>query len=65
MLNIFHPYSDATVVVTASTETGLEGTNLTETCAMLSAAPGNIMTDIIVNFELIPDTAGRFYTRVS
>ncbi len=45
---------------------GLEGTNLTETiCAMLSAAPGNIMTDIIVNFELIPLTAGQCYTRVS
>ena len=52
-------------MVTASTETGLEGTNLTETCAMLSAAPGNIMTDIIVNFELIPDSAGQCYARVS
>ncbi len=51
-------------MVTASTETGLEGTNLTEICAMLSAAQ-SILTDIIVNFELIPFSAGQCYTRVS
>ncbi len=61
------PSSDATVQVAASTEQGLEGTNLAETCAVLSAAPGIIMTDIIVNFELmsLPVSefhAGQYYT---
>ncbi len=53
-------------MVANSSKTGLEGTSLTEAiCAMLSAAPGIIETDIIVNFELIPLTAGQCYTRVS
>ncbi len=52
-------------MVANSSETGLEG-NLTEAiCAMLLAAPGIIETDIIVKFELIPDTAGQCYTQVS
>ncbi len=63
---MFHPSSDTTIVVANSSETGLEGTNLTEAiCAIILAAPGNIMTDIIINFELIPLTAGQCYTRVS
>ncbi len=41
----------------------MEGTNLTETiCALLSAALGNILTDIVVSFELMPDTGGQCCT---